>query len=133
MVWVEEDRALAVAGELKRRRVSCRLQRIAGAAERYTVVVELEEGRQAWWDLQGDGLEARVLRGGVLLGFVAPALDQLSTSGRSGSLADPAARRSQSEQRLVVGGRRRWRPVLWVVLLGGVAVLLVLYLLIGRA
>lgn len=61
--------------------------------------------------------------------------DQLSTRGRSGSLADPAARRSQSEQRLVVGGRGHWRPVLWVVL-GGVAVLLVLlvlYLLIGRA
>lgn len=71
LVWVEEDRALAVAGELARRRVSCRLQRIAGAAAGYTVVVELEEGRQAWWDLHGDGLEARVLRGGVLLGFVA--------------------------------------------------------------
>jgi len=120
---MEEDRALAVAVELDMRGVSCRLER--DAKSDYHLRVALPCDREAMWDLHGDLLEARVLRAGALVGFVplpvpielsdqslaeliaVQRYEQLSTSSRSGSLADPAQRhRSRRTMRAAaVSGR----------------------------
>jgi len=141
---MEEDRALAVAMELDIWGVSCRLER--DAESDYHLRVALPCDREAMWDLHGDLLEARVLRAGALVGFVplpvpielsdqslaeliaTQRYEQLSTSSRSGSLADPAQRR---RSRRHGASRRRVWPV-FCLLLAILAVLLVLYLLDGR-
>jgi len=141
---MEEDRALAVAVELDVRGVSCRLER--DAESDYHLRVALPCDREAMWDLHGDLLEARVLRAGALVGFVplpvrielsdqslaeliaVQRYEQLSTSSRSGSLADPGQRRRSPRHD---ASRRRVWPVFWL-LLGMLVVLLVLYLLDGR-
>ncbi len=65
---MDQDWALAVAAELDRRDVSCRLERDAGSG--YRVRVQLQEDREALWDVHGDLLEGRVLRDGALRGLV---------------------------------------------------------------
>ncbi len=141
---MQEDRALAIAVELGNRGVSCRLER--DVRSRYRLRVPLQHDRAALWDLHGDLLEARVLRAGTLVGFVplpvppdvsdqalaelvaTQRYEQLSASGRSGSLADPGQRR---RSRRHGASRRRVWPVFWL-LLGMLAVILVLYLVDGR-
>jgi len=143
---MDQDLALAVAAELHRRDVSCRLERDAGSG--YRVRVQLLEDREALWDVHGDLLEGRVLRDGALRGFVSlPVVrgvsssglaelvanqryDQLSASGRSGSLADPATRGRQRQDQTT--GRRRRPAALFWLLVAMVAVMLLLYLLDGR-
>ena len=140
---MEEDRALAVAVELDMRGVSCRLER--DAKSDYHLRVALPCDREAMWDLHGDLLEARVLQAGAPVGFVplpvpielsdqslaeliaVQRYEQLSTSSRSGSLADPAQRRRRRHG----ASRRRVRPVCCLLLAILVAPL-VLYLLDGR-
>lgn len=66
---MDEVRARRVVDALRARGVPAHLER-AGVAQ-YGVRVMLTDGRQAIWDTDGAaGLEAQVMRDGVLVGFV---------------------------------------------------------------
>jgi hypothetical protein len=66
---MDESRAQRVVDALRDRGVPAHLER-AGVAQ-YGVRVALRDGRQALWDTDGTaGLEAQVMRDGVLVGFV---------------------------------------------------------------
>ncbi|BCB90416.1 hypothetical protein [Phytohabitans suffuscus] len=66
---MDESRAQRVIDALRDRGVPAHLER-AGVA-RYGVRIALRDGRQALWDTDGTaGLEAQVMRDGVLVGFV---------------------------------------------------------------
>lgn len=66
---MDEVRARRVVDALRARGVPAHLER-AGVAQ-YGVRVMLTDGRQAIWDTDGTaGLEAQVMRDGVLVGFV---------------------------------------------------------------
>jgi hypothetical protein len=66
---MDEKRAQRVVDALRERGVPAHLER-AGVAQ-YGVRVALPDGRQAIWDTDGTaGLEAQVMRNGVLVGFV---------------------------------------------------------------
>jgi hypothetical protein len=69
VVAMDENRARRVVDALRARGVPAHLER-AGVAQ-YGVRVMLSDGRQAIWDTDGTaGLEAQVMRDGVLVGFV---------------------------------------------------------------
>ena len=114
---MDQDLALAVAAELHRRDVSCRLERDAGSG--YRVRVQLLEDREALWDVHGDLLEGRVLRDGALRGFVSlPVVRGVSSSGLAELVAnqryDRCARkggqgRSPTPQRAAASARTRPR------------------------
>jgi len=66
---MDESRAQRVVDALRDRGVPAHLER-AGVAQ-YGVRIALRDGRQAMWDTDGTaGLEAQVMRNGVLVGFV---------------------------------------------------------------
>lgn len=66
---MEENRARRVAEALRARGVEAS-QRKAGVYQ-FGVVVPLPDGREAVWDTDGTaGLEAQVMRNGMLVGFV---------------------------------------------------------------
>lgn len=66
---MDERRAQRVVDALRDRGVPAHVER-AGVAQ-YGVRVMLPDGRQAIWDTDGTaGLEAQVMRDGVLVGFV---------------------------------------------------------------
>ncbi len=66
---MDESRAQRVVDALRDLGVPAHLER-AGVAQ-YGVRVALRDGRQAMWDTDGTaGLEAQVMRNGVLVGFV---------------------------------------------------------------
>lgn len=66
---MEENRARRVAEGLRARGVEAS-QRKAGVYQ-FGVVVPLPDGREAVWDTDGTaGLEAQVMRNGMLVGFV---------------------------------------------------------------
>ncbi|MGN9911407.1 hypothetical protein ACTMTJ_27990 [Phytohabitans sp. LJ34] len=66
---MDESRAQRVVDALRDRGVPAHLER-AGVAQ-YGVRIALRDGRQAMWDTDGTaGLEAQVMRDGVLVGFV---------------------------------------------------------------
>jgi hypothetical protein len=66
---MDEARARRVTDALRARGVPAHLER-AGVAQ-YGIRVMLADGRQAIWDTDGTaGLEAQVMRDGVLVGFV---------------------------------------------------------------
>jgi hypothetical protein len=70
---MDENRARRVVDALRQRGVPAHLER-AGVAQ-FGVRVMLPDGRQAIWDTDGTaGLEAQVMRDGVLVGFV-PMID----------------------------------------------------------
>ncbi|MEJ3748597.1 hypothetical protein WEI85_35620 [Actinomycetes bacterium KLBMP 9797] len=70
---MDEGRAQRVVDALRDRGVPAHLER-AGVAQ-YGIRVALADGRQAIWDTDGAaGLEAQVMRNGVLVGFV-PQID----------------------------------------------------------
>jgi hypothetical protein len=80
---VEENRARRVAEGLRAHGLEA-LQRKAGVYQ-FGVVVPLPDGREAVWDTDGTaGLEAQVMRNGMLVGFVphVPG-SRTSTSSRS--------------------------------------------------
>ncbi len=59
----------AVVAALRERRVFAHVYR--GGVARYGVRVVLRDGREALWDVDGAaGLEAQVMRDGVLVGFI---------------------------------------------------------------
>ena len=66
---MQQDEAERVVEELRARRVFAHVYR--GAVGRYGVRIVLSDGREALWDVDGAaGLEAQVMRDGVLVGFV---------------------------------------------------------------
>jgi hypothetical protein len=66
---MEEDRARRVVDTLRDRGVPAHLER-AGVSQ-FGIRVALRDGREAIWDTDGTaGLEAQVMRDGVLVGFV---------------------------------------------------------------
>jgi hypothetical protein len=70
---MDENRARRVVDALRDRGVPAHLER-AGVGQ-FGVRVALDDGREAIWDTDGTaGLEAQVMRDGVLVGFV-PEID----------------------------------------------------------
>ncbi len=66
---MQEDEANAVVSALQEQGVLARV--IRPTAFRFGVRVPLGDGREALWDVDGAaGLEAQVMRDGVLVGFV---------------------------------------------------------------
>lgn len=66
---MREDEATRVAQALVERGVIARVAR--PAAYRFGVRVPLGDGREALWDVDGAaGLEAQIMRNGMLVGFV---------------------------------------------------------------
>lgn len=64
-----EDEATSVAAALVERGVIARVAR--PSAYRFGIRVPLGDGREALWDVDGAaGLEAQIMRDGVLVGFV---------------------------------------------------------------
>jgi hypothetical protein len=70
---MDENRARRVVDALRDRGVPAHLAR--GGAARHGVRVTLSDGREALWDTDGTaGLEAQVMRDGMLVGYV-PVID----------------------------------------------------------
>jgi hypothetical protein len=66
---MDENRAQRVVDALRERGVPAHLER-AGVAQ-FGIRVALPDGREAIWDTDGTaGLEAQVMRNGILVGFV---------------------------------------------------------------
>ncbi|WP_328460537.1 hypothetical protein OHA21_30075 [Actinoplanes sp. NBC_00393] len=68
---MEENRARRVVRELRDRNVFAHLKLPRAGVTQYGIRVVLADGREAVWDNDGTaGLEAQVMRDGVLVGFV---------------------------------------------------------------
>lgn len=68
---MEEKRARLVVDALRDRGVPAHLARPRAGLTQFGVRVALRDGREALWDTDGTaGLEAQVMRNGVLVGFV---------------------------------------------------------------
>lgn len=66
---MQQDEAEKVVAALQERKVFAHVYR--GGVARFGVRVVLGDGREALWDVDGAaGLEAQVMRDGVLVGFV---------------------------------------------------------------
>ena len=66
---MEENRARNVVDALRSRGIAAQLEK-AGVYQ-FGIRIELPDGRQAIWDTDGTaGLEAQVMRNGMLVGFV---------------------------------------------------------------
>jgi len=66
---VEENRARTVVEALRARGIGAQMEK-AGVYQ-FGIRIELPDGRQAIWDTDGTaGLEAQVMRDGMLVGFV---------------------------------------------------------------
>ncbi|MCD5312497.1 hypothetical protein LR394_16435 [Kineosporia babensis] len=66
---MEENRARRVVDALRARGVDARMEK-AGVYQ-FGLWIKITEGREAIWDTDGSaGLEAQVMRNGVLVGFV---------------------------------------------------------------
>jgi hypothetical protein len=97
---VDEKRALRVVDRLRERGVDAHVER--ASTYQFGVRVALRDGRQAVWDTDGTlGLEAQVMRNGMLVGFV-PQIDgsehfdeeQVVLAIASTSYDHPVARRT---------------------------------------
>jgi hypothetical protein len=68
---MDEERARRVVGQLRERNVFAHVKLPHAGLTRYGIRVVLPDGREAVWDTDGTaGLEAQVMRNGVLVGFV---------------------------------------------------------------
>jgi hypothetical protein len=68
---MEEERARRVVETLRARNVFAHLKLPQAGITRYGIRVVLPDGREAIWDNDGTaGLEAQIMRNGVLVGFV---------------------------------------------------------------
>ena len=66
---MEENRAREVVDQLRARGIGAQMEK-AGVYQ-FGIRIELPDGRQAIWDTDGTaGLEAQVMRDGMLVGFV---------------------------------------------------------------
>jgi hypothetical protein len=71
VVGMDEDRARRVVETLRSRNVFAHVKLPHAGITQYGVRVVLPDGREAIWDNDGTaGLEAQVMRDGVLVGFV---------------------------------------------------------------
>lgn len=69
---MEEDRARRVVETLRTRNVFAHVKLPHAGITQYGIRVVLPDGREAVWDNDGTaGLEAQIMRNGVLVGFVA--------------------------------------------------------------
>jgi len=69
---MDEARARRVVGALRERNVFAHVKLPQAGITQYGIRVVLPDGREAVWDTDGTaGLEAQVMRNGVLVGFVA--------------------------------------------------------------
>lgn len=72
---MEENRARRVVDALRERGVPAHLAHPRAGVSQYGIRVVLSDGREAIWDTDGTaGLEAQVMRDGMLVGFV-PMID----------------------------------------------------------
>jgi hypothetical protein len=72
---MDEQRARRVVDALRERGVPAHLERARAGVSKFGIRVNLFDGREAIWDTDGTaGLEAQVMRDGVLVGFV-PKID----------------------------------------------------------
>lgn len=68
---MDEKRAQRVVDALRERGVPAHLERARAGISQFGIRVNLLDGREAVWDTDGTaGLEAQVMRDGVLVGFV---------------------------------------------------------------
>ena len=68
---MDEERARRVVGTLRARNVFAHLKLPHAGITQYGIRVVLPDGREAIWDNDGTaGLEAQIMRNGVLVGFV---------------------------------------------------------------
>jgi hypothetical protein len=68
---MDEKRARRVVDALRERGVPAHLERARAGISQFGIRVNLLDGREAIWDTDGTaGLEAQVMRNGVLVGFV---------------------------------------------------------------
>ncbi|AEV87615.1 hypothetical protein ACWT_6603 [Actinoplanes sp. SE50] len=69
---MDENRARRVVARLRERNVFAHLKLPHAGLTQYGIRIVLPDGREAIWDNDGTaGLEAQVMRDGVLVGFVA--------------------------------------------------------------
>ena len=69
---MEEDRARRVVDTLRARGVFAHVKLPHAGITRYGVRIVLADGREAIWDNDGTaGLEAQIMRNGILVGYVA--------------------------------------------------------------
>ena len=69
---MEEERARRVVDTLRARNVFAHVKLPQAGITQYGIRVVLPDGREAIWDNDGTaGLEAQVMRNGILVGFVA--------------------------------------------------------------
>ena len=86
---MDENRARRVVDTLRERGVDAQLQK-AGVYQ-FGVRVRLKDGREAVWDTDGTaGLEAQVMRNGMLVGFV-PVIEHSENFGED-QVVDAIAR-----------------------------------------
>jgi hypothetical protein len=72
---MDEKEAQRVVDALRERGVPAHLERARAGVSQFGIRVNLFDGREAIWDTDGTaGLEAQVMRNGVLVGFV-PKID----------------------------------------------------------
>ena len=72
---MDEKEAQRVVDALRERGVPAHLERARAGQSQFGIRVNLFDGREAIWDTDGTaGLEAQVMRNGVLVGFV-PKID----------------------------------------------------------
>lgn len=68
---MDTEKARRVVGALRQRNVFAHLKLAQAGATRSGIRVVLPDGREAVWDTDGTaGLEAQVVRDGILVGFV---------------------------------------------------------------
>lgn len=68
---MEENHALKICDRLRERGIHARLHISSTGLYGYGIRIVLADGREAMWDTDGTaGLEAQVMRNGMLVGFV---------------------------------------------------------------
>src|SRR5262245_35064364 len=101
---MDENEARRVVDALRERGVMAHLERAGGA--QFGVRVVLRDGREAIWDTDGTaGLEAQVMRNGVLVGFV-PRIED-SEDFTEAQVIDAIARTDYDQP---IGRQRREAP-----------------------
>src|SRR3954464_11826473 len=87
---MEEERARRVVDTLRARNVFAHVKLPHAGITQYGVRVVLPDGREAIWDNDGTaGLEAQIMRNGILVGFVAsiPGSENLGDTEIIGAIA----------------------------------------------
>ena len=110
VAFMDEERARRVVETLRTRGVFAHVKLPQAGITRYGIRVVLPDGREAVWDTDGTaGLEAQVMRDGVLVGFV-PSIEGSEDFGEA-RIVDAIARADYDRpvgrsrpSRAVVGG-----------------------------